>query len=478
MTGRLQSEMNGWTRSVLLTVAIAGMVVASQAVSLEAQQYQSLVVGLDQYEPSYCNSPLQACVNDAVGFKDAILRDGKHWDATRVSLLTNAQATKETIVQRLRDMAANAGPGDVCVYYQASHGGQYDGANTFLCAYDADFTDQELGAELANFNGETTVIVVIDACHSGGLFKRAADGMSAAPAGSWSFAQNAMTALRVTRATRAATTGEPLPRDLGTNIGFITACDYDQTSNESNGHGLFTGHLLDALQGATADTNGDQQHSFWELYAYAAPKATQDNPQQTAQSYNQGTLECTVAITISIDASGSTIKPDGEDEYEENDSMQQAVTINPGTYNLVGMDEDWFHVSIEQQSNLVVKIDGPEGDLDLYVLDSQGNVLGASEEEGSQEGLEGLMDAGDLLVVVAPYEGQTSGYTMTVTLSDAGSSQPSPEPSPDPSTDPWGDLGSEDIIVPITCGVGVPLPMMAAMLGLVGLGTMSRRHAR
>jgi hypothetical protein len=162
-----------------------------------------------------------------------------------------------------------------------------------------------------------------------------------------------------------------------------------------------------------------------------------------------------------------------DDAYEENDTPEQAKMIGAGTLQLQGLDDDWFYVSLTDEGDFAVSISGHEGDLDLYVLDGAGNVLGASEEVGSEESLYGTLDAGEYLIVVTPYEGQTSSYTLEV----SGPCAAAPTPTTQPASD--SDLQVDaQITIPVSCGVGTPIPTMLLTLGLMGFGMLGRRRTR
>jgi hypothetical protein len=442
--------------AVLLILAACGLATVGMASEALAEYRFAVIVGIDHYDAAYGAGSLPTCVNDAAGFKSALLSDSARWNASRMLTLTDSQAGKDAIREALRNMAAAAGPGDVCVYFHSSHGGHRSGTNTYLCTYNASYQDSELGEDLAAFNPQTKVVVVVDACFSGGLFKNEDEEKPAAMPGEWAFAENVMMAFYKDKAASAAKTGEELDKDLGSNIGFLTACDYTQTSECGNHYSVFVGQVINALSDAAADTNHDGFCTFWEIFSYAGPRASQQNSEQTAQSYNQTLLASTVAAAGSAGgvSSGGGAQPDGDDQFEENDTTAQAKQIGTGTYDLVGNDEDWFKITC-QAGELSVQIEGPDGDLDLYIFDSEGNEVGVSNDYGSVEGLGGEVPACDLFIAVAPYEGQSGTYKLTVNVP--------------------GDAGNSGVPGTQLCGASAPLPMIGMVLGVLGLGTLRRR---
>jgi hypothetical protein len=259
----------------------------------------ALVVGINHYDPAYGAGDLSACINDANGVRNtAMLADPNgRWQAGNIAMVTDAQATKSAIRSWLQTAAAATQPGDLVVYFQSSHGGRSTGMDTYLCTYNASYTDTELGADLALFNPAVNVIVIVDACHSGGLFK---DDEG------WPFAEQTMAAYMAIKTREYQARGEPVPRALGANIAFMTACEYDEYSYEGGNYGVYTGCLLDACGKASADLNGNGQYEFWELHYYAAVNALQQRPQH-AQYYNYELLNSIQARAVGGGGGGANV---------------------------------------------------------------------------------------------------------------------------------------------------------------------------
>lgn len=239
----------------------------------------ALLVGIDQYSPSYGASPLTSCVNDVRGFRSYLLRDSARWASSNVTVLTDGAATKAAIRSSLGALSARAASGDVVIYFHSSHGGSHGGTDTYLCTYNADYDDEEMAVDFAGFASGVTVIVVVDACYSGGLFKEAVLPTQLPP---WNLAENVMRHFHSVKANSKAA-----------DIGWITACDYNQLSWSGDPYSLFVGYVLQAFLFGDRDANGEA--TFLELFEYAAPRATAENPYQTAQKLNDALLEATVA---------------------------------------------------------------------------------------------------------------------------------------------------------------------------------------
>lgn len=166
--------------------------------------------------------------------------------------------------------------------------------------------------------------------------------------------------------------------------------------------------------------------------------------------------------------------PGQDDQFEENDQPSQAKPIQPGQYSLVGRDDDFFTIDVSAATEVTVNLQGPSGDLDIGLFDADGNLLDSSVEIGSNETMTVPVTAGRYWLLVTPYEGQGSTYTLTITL--PGQIAPRPNPTPTPNPNPNPNPGNDIPLPPIQiiCGNGVPMPMAAMLAGLVGLGTIRR----
>ena len=242
-----------------------------------------LMVGIDHYDPSYGAGDLSTCINDANGFRNCLLQDTSRWNASNITTLTDSSATKSAIRSRLSTMAGIASSGELVVYFQSSHGGNtnpptVDGA--VLCSYNANYTAEELASDLSKFANDVSVIIVLDACYSGGMIKENGEFV-------WPFARNVLENLEKIKRGKGIS--------QGATIGFMTACRWNETSVLFVGdhYSLFTKYLVAGF--TSGDANGDGNVTFMELFDYASPRALQDNPEQHAQSDNDALLSATIA---------------------------------------------------------------------------------------------------------------------------------------------------------------------------------------
>ena len=183
----------------------------------------ALCVGINRYARA---SSLQGCANDAMYFRAGLVGTGG-WAAEDAVLLADGDATKAAVRAAIADVAAKAAPGDTFVYVQSSHGGQFSGTSVYLCMHDANYSDAELAEDLGAFRSGVKVAVIVDACHSGGLFKAAGGGGS----GSFDIAGRVTALIDENRAGRLKR-GDKAASDRisSAEIGWVTAAEYNQYS--------------------------------------------------------------------------------------------------------------------------------------------------------------------------------------------------------------------------------------------------------
>jgi hypothetical protein len=135
---------------------------------------RAVCVGINDYPVR--GMKLRGCRNDATAWARVLV---DHFDVASgdVTLLLDADATKQRILSRLRKMVRDARPGDRLVFTNSGHGTyvadddgdepRYDEA---LCPYDcADqlIVDDDLGAILDELPAKVRFTFISDSCHSG-----------------------------------------------------------------------------------------------------------------------------------------------------------------------------------------------------------------------------------------------------------------------------------------------------------------------
>jgi hypothetical protein len=207
----------------------------------------------------------------------ALLPDGFGFDAGGITLLTDAAANRQAVLNAVKSMLTQSAAGDVACLFFAGHGGRGksgDGAwYESICCADAggDITDTELNA-LAESLSPSTVnfTLVLDSCHSGGAFDVPASD-AATRTVRWSadviedFASNCQSIVphiclpresalqgnvsisRDGSGALAMSINEDLNFADGAKATLLAACRYDQNSGGSGTHGYFTQALLDVI---------------------------------------------------------------------------------------------------------------------------------------------------------------------------------------------------------------------------------------
>lgn len=150
---------------------------------------RALCVGINDYP--YDGSDLNGCVNDAHAWGE-LLTANYGFAGSDVRVITDAEATKKTVVDALKDLLSGAQAGDVIVFQNSSHGsyladtsGDEPMYDELLCPYDiADnhITDDELREMFANVKPGVRLSVILDNCHSGSATRAAVgEGMGMQP---------------------------------------------------------------------------------------------------------------------------------------------------------------------------------------------------------------------------------------------------------------------------------------------------------
>jgi hypothetical protein len=187
---------------------------------------KALIVGVDFY---FHSSRLFGCVNDAYSVNAALERN---FDGTKNFSSKVLIGTGETQPLNRRDLRAAivdlfADESEIALFYFAGHGYIEQTGGYLICSDSADGADGMPIDEiitLANASKSKSRIIILDSCHSG-------------IAGSTTFAKNhALISIGLT---------------------ILTASTSAQYAAEANGSGLFTGLLVDALNGGASNLLGD-----------------------------------------------------------------------------------------------------------------------------------------------------------------------------------------------------------------------------
>lgn len=188
---------------------------------------KALIVGVDYYKHI---KPLHGCVNDAYAVNSVLER---HSDGTlnfaNPKLLSstgpNATVDRSELKAAVRELFS--GDAEIALFYFSGHGYLED-TGGYLCASDAQTGDDGLALNevmaLANQSPATNKVIILDSCHSGAVANAAAGAHQA---------------------------------DIRDGVTILSASTATQYALASDGSGVFTDLLVDALNGAAANLVGD-----------------------------------------------------------------------------------------------------------------------------------------------------------------------------------------------------------------------------
>ena len=202
------------------------------------EQYYSnswaLLVGINDYHHA---PPLAHACNDAEGVRDTLVNTF-HFSEDNTTLLLNEDATRTSIMQEYLALANRVEPNDRVVIFFAGHGNTLKnprGETGFLLPADGALDDLSTLIRWDDLTRNADLIAakhmlfIMDACYGGLAVNRFV------PPGSMRFLRDMLT--RYSRQVLAAGKANQVVSDSG---------------GPREGHSIFTGHLLDAFEGAAS----------------------------------------------------------------------------------------------------------------------------------------------------------------------------------------------------------------------------------
>lgn len=191
---------------------------------------KALIVGINYYERL---GSLHGCVKDATAVRDSLKRHGsgsRDVNFVKPLLVTAANASQAITREYLRDEVERLFTTEdleIALLYFAGHG-HVDTTGGFLCSSECRRGDDGLSlAEVmayVNRSPAQNKIVILDSCHSGVAGGRAT---------------------------------QPYVSEISHGVTILTASTETQYALESDGSGLFTALMVDALNGAAANVAGE-----------------------------------------------------------------------------------------------------------------------------------------------------------------------------------------------------------------------------
>ena len=184
---------------------------------------KALVVGLNNYP----FAPLQGCINDAEQIAKLLSRNGDGSPNFHVRLETDKEMTFDKA--KLKRMIKELFDYDDTVLFYFSGHGHLNTFGGYIVTPDAKQYDEGVSMDeilkVANESRARNKIIILDCCHSGQMGTPNIQGSSTT--------------------------------QIGQGVTILTACQSSEYAVERSGQGLFTGLLVDALEGAAADLSGN-----------------------------------------------------------------------------------------------------------------------------------------------------------------------------------------------------------------------------
>ena len=269
--------------AAIRTVALVALVAGAVLTPADAGQ-KALLIGAGEYPHLPHRFQLPGPSND-VQSMEAFLVEEWEFSPSDVRVLVDEQATKDGILRALEVWLPEVTePGDRIVVYYSGHGSQVpdedgdeeDGLDeTFVPTdygqngkRDQDMViDDELARALRALR-DRQVLLVADSCHSGTVSRSVDLG---------DFTQHANAKPRHypsgarSRSINVIRDEEPMSEELDVHLTLSAALPH-QLAWESNGSGIFTTYLIEALTDMRADLNGNGRLTSAELINFIKPR--------------------------------------------------------------------------------------------------------------------------------------------------------------------------------------------------------------
>ncbi|MBT7087302.1 MAG: tetratricopeptide repeat protein, partial [Desulfobacterales bacterium] len=240
----------------------------------------AVIIGISKYKDTQIPSLRYANSDAKTFYKWSVSPDGGKYAPSHVKLLLDEDATGTNIKKALFEWLRGALSEDMVTIYFAGHGSPESPDspdNLFLLPHDTQYSSiattgfpmWDIETALKRFIKAKKVVVIADACHSGGVGR------------SFDVARRSNRGMKV----NPISYGIQNLSQVGDGVCVISASSDNQFSQESNkwggGHGVFTYFLLKGLKG-DADYNKDSSVSLGELTSYLSERVRRET--KNAQS--------------------------------------------------------------------------------------------------------------------------------------------------------------------------------------------------
>ncbi len=142
---------------------------------------KALLVGIKQTKLTGFDNNATAGVNKDIKDMTSILKDRGFKDSQITSRRDAINMTRADILKNLENIAQEFVAGDIFVFYFSGHGYRLKDSNYYeneedkiddaLVAHDSLIVDNEINKALKQFNKGVRIVMIIDACHSGSMYK-------------------------------------------------------------------------------------------------------------------------------------------------------------------------------------------------------------------------------------------------------------------------------------------------------------------
>ena len=409
------------TRTMYKGVAIATITLFVIGAGQEAARagQKALLIGVGAYPYLPEDKQLSGPPHDARAMKRFLV---EHWgfSSSDVRVLLDHDATKTGILDALHNWLPSASqPGDRIVVYFSGHGtwvkdvngDEADGRDEAFSPSDSGRTkssddlilDDEIAVAFSRL-ADRQVLLIADSCHSGTVARRAEFDTEPGDADATArylsprhFVSDSMTEGPARERVTRFRGEEPMSREVGAHLTLSAAMPY-QYSWESNGEGIFTAHLIDALTDLRADLNGNGRVTTAEAINFMKPKL---------KIYCQRIDKCRqVGFTPNIDPRDETfvLMPPPTDEtfpvVEEDDVEAVSDVLPSAAENMIAVEihpNNQHRIGDEVSFTLTSDVDGY---LTLFDLNAGGElVLLFPTDEDTRRGKSGRIRANQPLRV-------------------------------------------------------------------------------
>jgi hypothetical protein len=270
---KISNRIPGFSGLTVLLLA-AGLLVGCRLPTAITSEHRALLIGINDYPNLPADKQLATPENDAFELKKKLQETG--W--LEPLILNNGTISKVDIENKIQDLGNQLTDGDTALLYFSGHGTAI-GDEAYIVPSDYSSASSsplismtEFGAWIKSYILPYTsnVIVIIDACNSGGFVSQSDSADIIDP----DYDVNLSSSVSSPALAGLGDMGELLAKNLKQTGKLepivMSAAGFDELSWESTSlkHGVFTYYLMKAAE--SGDSNRDEFVSATEAYTYAA----------------------------------------------------------------------------------------------------------------------------------------------------------------------------------------------------------------